>query len=786
MTGEESNRNAWRPTRARVAFAALMTVALVGPIAWTLAAPGARTTITSPMAPELPDANDSRVNFSRIDQRGDVRFYEMDLSVPVPMDLVRHTEIHIRFSQNDMTSPHPASGRLVVVGTECAFDMQPNAQINGGIPQVFLRNDKCAPPVGRATGELVLTVTMGGPGDLGLYTSPLMPDSGAGGLIYVAERSEHIPNPPPALTGFFVDELPDYGLKRAHLLAYMWGASTDARRVWLGVVVVAVLAFAGIALAPCDATSDRHGHVARAAASAFGLALALSLAYVLLVPPVQAADETHHVASYTEVTAQPWVTEEAKGWAATAHVGRIRGRARERFRPQDVGHPEGITEGFYIHKTFARSSLTARYWQVLGRVLPELSAPRLFLAVRVINATIFAAAVGAAAAMLVFFTRVAYPYLLAFPFFFVPTLPFFGMHFGESALVTSVSVLFATIVMIMVLGGRQLHWLGWPLGLVTSALVIGARNSLPMMPLVATTLVLRVVMSRDRSGRPAGIFWGGFGLGASLYWLVIAQPHLDVIHETLDGVRRLLPAALAPAVGAMTQPWFPLLAAAAGWLAEVRLGPVIARLSTASRPALTTATRIIPIGLAVAVIVSLIGSFWWEYPVVESIQGDGRLPLKQYLEQVAGAALTSFRLTRPGLLLSSSFWVGFGWLDTIPGPTFVGFLVAATAVAWIGLLLHIARQADVSRFAALAIMGLGLVVTFAGYTYASYAALTNLHGRYLLGWYLTMIAIFWTWPAIAPSRSTAPGSPWRRSMVLSAVIVFVHAYSLTFILRRYF
>ena len=786
MTGADSNPTAWLPTRSRVAMATLMTLALVVPVAWTLASPGARTTVKSPMAPELPDANDSRVNFSRIAQQGDERFYEMELSVPVPMDLIRHREIHIRFSQNDMTSPHPASGRLAVVGTECAFDMQPNAFINGGIPQVFLRNDKCTSLAGRPTGELVLTVKMGGPGELGLYTSPLIPERGAGGLIYVAERSELIPDPPPAVTGFFVDELPDYGLKRANLLAYMWTGAVDATRVWLGLAVIAALAFAGIALAPIGATSGVHHHVASSAAATFSLALALAVAYVLVVPPVQAADETHHVASFANVTARGQLIPAAMQWAATAHVARIAGHFDQRFRPQDVGRPEPVTEGFYIHKTFARSSLTARYWQVLGRILPEWPAPHMFLAVRLINATIFAAAVGTAAGMLVFFTSVPRPYLLAFPFFFVPTLPFFGMHFGESALVTSVSVLFAALVLLHFLGGRQLHWLGWPLGLVTSALVIGARNSLPMMPLVATALALRVVMSRDRTIPSAGIFWGGFGVGATLYWLVITQPHLDVIHETLGGVRQVLPAALEPALAWVTQPWFPLVAAAAGFSAEVFLGPAIARLATATRPALTVATRVIPIGLAGAVVVSLIGSFWWEYPVVESVQGDGRLPLKAYLEQVAGAALTSFRLTRPGLLLASSFWVGFGWLDTIPGPTFVGFLVGTTAIALIGLLLHIARRADVSRFVALAIVGLGLIVTFAGYAYASYAALTNLHGRYLLGWYLTMIAIFWTWPALAPSRPALAGRPWLRPVVLMAMIVFVHTYSLTFILRRYF
>lgn len=754
-------------------------------MALTLAGPPAPAVLASPIAPDLP-GDPAAVHFTRISPWEADRIYEMSLSIPLPMDLVRHREVLITFLQTDMGSPHPATGKLELLGTDCAFDLQPDAFINNGIPQTFIRNDRCRRLTGNPTGELWLTVKMGGPGDLGLFVRNLPAELRTNGLIYVAEKSALIADPPPALIGGYVDELPDFGLKRANLLAYMWSGSVAASRVWFGVGVIAVLAFTGMSLMPLGTTGTGRGPAVRAGAAAFSLALALAFSYLLIVPPVQAADETHHVASFANVTARLALIPDAMQWAANAHVARIMGHARERFRPQDVGHPEPVTEGFYIHKTFVRSSLTARYWQVVGRVLPDMPAPMVFLAIRLLNAIIFATAVGIAAVLLTLFATVPHPLLLLFPFYFVPALPFFGMHFGESALVASMSVVFAAVMVILFVGGRNTHWLGPVLGLVTSALVIGARNSLPMMPLVATALVLRIVMTGERPVRQAVIFWGGFGIGATLHWFVITQPHMDVIVETLDSARVLLPGALQPVVGWLTQPWVPLVFAAAGCAAEIALARPIATVGTALQPVGRLVTRVVPIGLALAILVSLIGSFWWEYPVVESIQGDGRLPLRQYLEQVVGAALTSFRLTRPGLLLSSSFWVGFGWLDTLPGANFVGFLVATTAVAVIGLMWRISRRVEVSRFVALLIVGMGLVVTLAGYTYASYAALTNIHGRYLLGWYLTIIAIFWTWPAIAPSRSTTGGPPWLRTAVLMALIVFVHAYSMTFILRRYF
>ena len=778
-----------RLTKTRVAWAIIATVAFVLPIAWTLATAGAATVVESPMAPDMPGQEPLGIVFSRVSPWGDERVHEMALSVPVPIDLMRHREIHITFFQTDKKFPHPASGRLSLIGTECAFDMQPGADINDGRPQVFIRNAQCLTRAGRPTGELELIVKMGGPGTLGLYTRPLPPELRAGGLIYIAERSDLAPDPPPALMGAFVDELPNQGLKRANLLAYVWGGSVNASRVWFGMALIALLLLVGGCLLPLGAAVGRRRAMAvRAGVAASSLAFALALSYLLMVPPGQAADETHHFASYAKVTGTTLVTAEARQWTAAGHLARIKGHSLERFRPHDVGRPEPISDDFHIHLTFLRSSLTARYWQGLGRLLPGMHAPRLFITIRAINALVFAAAVGLAAALFVVITPVAYPQLLIFPFLFVPALPFFGMHFGESALVTSVSVLFAATMIMLLLGGPGIHWLGLLLGLEAAALFVGARNSLPMMPLVATALALRVVLygPAERSTRNALIFWGGFGLGASTFSMVLTQPHRDIILETFAGAAQILPGSIAPALAWITRPWFPAVAAAIGCAAELMLARPLAALAPMVRPVVAIAARVLAVGVSLGIVVSLIGSFWWEYPIVESVQGPGRLPLGAYLEQVAGAALTSFRLTRPGM--PTSFLVGFGWLDTIPGPAFTGFLVALTAIAVIGLLIHIAWAPDVRRFVALSIIVGGLVVTFAGYTYSAYAAATNLHGRYLIGWYLTAIAMAWTWPALArtrPDRHWLLGSGPRAS-VLAAVVIFVHAYSLCFILRRYF
>ena len=64
---------------------------------------------------------------------------------------------------------------------------------------------------------------------------------------------------------------------------------------------------------------------------------------------------------------------------------------------------------------------------------------------------------------------------------------------------------------------------------------------------------------------------------------------------------------------------------------------------------------------------------------------------------VVGTMATMFRLADPNFLLSSTFWVGFGWLDTMPGPPFQALLVLLVGLALCALLLRIARRGEGRR-----------------------------------------------------------------------------------------
>src|SRR5262249_31674482 len=151
------------------------------------------------------------------------RLHRLSLSAPDPLAILQHPEIRIMFSLDETREPHPATGRLEVIGTSCVFEMPPDSSIAAGRTATFLRSDGCRAPRGRPAGEVVLTVTMGGPGELRVWTIALPPEHRARGLLYLVDhRLTTEQQQPLAVRGLFVDYLPDGGLKRANLLSYLW------------------------------------------------------------------------------------------------------------------------------------------------------------------------------------------------------------------------------------------------------------------------------------------------------------------------------------------------------------------------------------------------------------------------------------------------------------------------------------------------------------------------------------------------------------------------------------
>ena len=177
------------------------------------------------------------------------------------------------------------------------------------------------------------------------------------------------------------------------------------------------------------------------------------------------------------------------------HLWRIRYNPEEHFRTIDVGQPYVVDDDQLRPTEVAqRSAVLARLERAVAPLLRGLPAPRVLLALRLLNALVFALAVGVATALAVALVPEPLPQWLAFPFLFVPSLPFFAMHVSETALLCSIYVLLAISLAVLFGDGPGSHWAGLPLGLATGLMLAGGRSPWPLTALVAAALLGRAAL----------------------------------------------------------------------------------------------------------------------------------------------------------------------------------------------------------------------------------------------------------------------------------------------------
>lgn len=793
-TGAGPTRQPW--WRRRLTWALVTTLAFAFPIAYTLASRGAPDRMATPIGQPHTNADEGRRQFTDAVPDGDAQLFTLWLHSPAPLEVLTHPRIAVPFFPTDLRGNHTLTGRIEVIGTKCAYQ---STQEYVGRALVFVRAGDCRPTQGRATGEFKVTMRMVGPGGLGYWAQPLAPGLRSPGLLYLAKAEATDPEPAPVIVGSFVDDWPDYGYRRVNLLSYMWTGDTDGRVIWVLAAVAGLLVFAGALIFPVGARADEDGNwgrqaVPRAAVGAGCLAAGLALLYALAVPPLHAADETPFARAYSIVNQQPEFLSEIRELAKLGHFERIRYFSTEHFRPRDVGHPFAYVVPFDVLDMQTRSSLTTILWVFLGRHLPKMNAFSTFAVIRLIHVVLFSLAMAMSVALVTGLGRVKYPQFLCFPFLFVPTIPFFGMQFSETAILTCAVVFLGSALMMLILDGGTADFAGLPLGVGLAALLLTTRSALPMVPLVAIVLLARMLLGPRNGDRPivsATVFWIGLAVGIACFFTVATVPHLTRILETTTLVAARSAALWPTLVWALNHPWLlgVVVAPAVGWAVEVALTAVRRRIAGRQVPGATTLLQVICYTAAAAIVVSLVGSYWLDYPDVENIQSPVAPGVRKYIGQVVIGMATIFRFRHSSTFLSDSFWVGFGWLDTMPGDGFVAILVTLTGVSLMAWYLHIAATKDWRRALWMIMFAAGSAATLAFYAFSAKQIVSNLHGRYLMPWYLPAVAVFWLPVGLKVEgrfRRLFPESGATRGLILLGLIGAVHAYSLCFILRRYF
>jgi hypothetical protein len=690
-----------------------------------------------------------------------------------------------------------ASIRLVVAGSDCAFVSPGRNAIGVDDPIVLHREPGCSHPETLPAGTgLDLTVEAEGAFDLALLCfEPLA--SAAQGMV----QAPPVAGKRPALDvrGAFV-RYPETA-PRIVLLGQMWRLSSGI--AWIAGAGCAAM---GLALAGCVTfptrplrggnLSPEPAEVARAGAGAALLAASLALFYAVLAPPFSGPDEPYHLLGYADLTHDRALAEDVVTWMGQTHLWRIRYHPEESFRTIDVGRPF-VVEDPQLRPTEVaqRSAVLARLERALAPFLRGLPAPGILLALRLQDALLFALAVGTATALAVALVPEPLPQWLAFPFLFVPSLPFFAMHVSETAVLCSIYVLLAISLAALFGDGPRSHWAGPPLGLATGLMLAGGRSPWPLTALVAAALAGRVVLGSPpaaRAGRSALVFWAGFGLGASVFFVLLDDSYRFMTDLYARLFARFIPSGLRVAgEWLLVRPASAAGVAALGLALELAVGPMRGRAARWLELRSQGLARRVALVLFALVVVSFAASTIVPFPHLP-LEPTHPMTALERTVAVVGTMGTMFRLVDPSFLLSSAFWVGFGWLDTMPGAPFQALLVVLVAAALCALLLRIARNDEGRRLLWLFALAGGGLASLVLYTLSTQGLPMALQGRYLIGWYLALLAV------IGSSLTFDYGSPSRRrpsdalpfgggrAFFLLALAGSIHFYCLGFILRRYF
>ncbi len=700
--------------------------------------------------------------------------------------LGRHEAIHVLVA-NYETNPQLDSAEIAIAGTECAYRTPSGAVYANNSTLPFVRGRGCHPLRGTPSGHLLLTVRFSGPGRLGLWTYRPPPTPPDPSVIYLPDPAWSEIGLRVELRGKYVDNRGLSAYRRADLLAYMWAVSNGSSWLWTTAWVAVILLLLGALALPGRAA---RGRVLRASIAAFFLSGGISLFYVVLVPPFQAPDEPSHFLGYGYVTDNLPMFDDTSRWGWRAHFMRLRGHPHERFRPIDIGQPHLVSWTSVSPLKFDRSSITVPFWRHLSPRLKGLSVQQQLLALRCLNAVLFALAIAACTAMIGLMAGVRRPEAIVAVLLLAPGVPFFGTYVSNYAPAVAAYALLACACLIIFLDARRADLAGLGVGLGLAFAVAATRSALPMLCLVSIVLLGRIALGSPYGGIAGtgriAIFWGGILAGAmALAWLFTdwyAQRLVAEVTQISELAARAVALALAHPL------WMAGLISLGLGALEWIFGRV--RTSLSGRVRQMIAPIVGPVclaGMAVMAVAAL-ASLAVRLPRLEPA-GVGVHPstLQTYVGQTLASIITAVRLRDPDFLLSTTFWGAFGWVDTLLPSALLVLLPLSTGVAAAVLLSGLRAAPGARRFCWLITIAIAFLATMVAYAAATFRLAPDLHGRYLIGPYLVALVVAWSRALGAEGWEPKDGKAgvWLARTVWLLMGV-AHSCAFATLVRRYF
>lgn len=524
--------------------------------------------------------------------------------------------------------------------------------------------------------------------------------------------------------------------------------------------------------------------VSRRALVVFGVAaLFLSVAISLFSLPFQAPDEPDHALTMANAMNSTKLVQEFENLARKTHLERIKFHPEEKLLTEDLSKPAFLAWSAHVSPTeLHRSATSTLQWRTLSSLFSNLSGSNAVLAMRLINCCLFSLAV-------------VYSYWILgsslglvhlFSWLVIPTVPFFAMHISNYGPLVSLALVLSASISALV-WGQKVPKVGVALGASISFLLATSRSTWAFAPVFGLSLVLGLLIRSDGERHYQKVkYWLAVCLGLSLFWLVSTPDFLDfttvnVAHHLPEEVRQIFfSLAKTPFV------LFPLF-----------IVLMVADCHTILRLDLSSSLKYKVMNLAVyGILFWLLFSYLLPYIKTDlalpNIESESKIHLSGYLKKAIVLALMLFRMSDHDFFMSRSFFGGFGWLES-PLPQWTTSLILLMAAGGLlSMVIYIRKTCDFGILIRLLLILLGLILSVAFAAKGNWDESVNLHGRYLIPFYLVLFGICFS--GYARNFSIIGSSRYLKYKFLNFdwintllfLSVFLHCYSLFFNFSRYF